>query len=284
MATRKRTTTRKTGATAKNSRRTNVNRKNNPGRFANFFVPLFFIVGILLCLGFVSLIGYRTVTASAFFDVKTVDIRGVTRASREDIERIVSRQAEKPGVWNADLMEIKNNVEKLTFVKSAVVSRVLPDGLRVSVKERVPRVVVHLEAGDFWVDEEAVILEAVDKNDAARQPFVLRGWDESKADKAAKENQDRVKMYLKMLDEWQDYDLVKRVSAVNLTNLREAQAVVQDSGENVAIILGNDNFGSRLKSGLEKIAGRGKEIKSIDVSNVQGILGFREKETPKSGS
>ena len=284
MATRKRTTTRKTGAATKNSRRSNANRKNNPGRFANFFVPLFFIVGILLCLGFVSLIGYRTVTASAFFDVKTVDIRGVTRASREDIEKIVSRQAEKPGVWNADLMEIKNNVEKLTFVKSAVVSRVLPDGLRVSVKERVPRVVVHLEAGDFWVDEEAVILEAVDKNDAARQPFVLRGWDESKADKVAKENQDRVKMYLKMLNEWQDYDLVKRVNAVNLTNLREAQAIVQDSGENVAIILGNDNFGSRLKSGLEKIAGRGKEIKSIDVSNVQGILGFREKETPKSGS
>jgi cell division protein FtsQ len=283
MATRKRTTTLKTTAKAKRTRRTTANRKNNPGKFANFFVPLFFIVGILLCLGFLSLIGYRTVTASAFFDVKSVDIRGVSRASREDIEKIVSRQAEKPGVWNANLMEIKNNIEKLTFVKSAVVSRVLPDGLRVSVKERVPRVVVHLDAGDFWVDDEAVILEAVNKDDA-RVPFVLRGWDESKGDKSVKENQERVKMYLKMMDDWQNYELAKRVSAVNLTNLREAQAVVQDSGENVSIILGSDNFGSRLKSGLEKIAGRGKEIKSIDVSNVQGILGFREKDNSKSGT
>lgn len=283
MATRKRTTTGKTGAAAKRPRRSTGNRKNNPGRFANFFVPLFFIVGILFCLGFLSLMGYRTVTASAFFDVKTVDIRGVSRASKDDIERIVSRQAAKSGVWNADLNEIKNDVEKLTFVKSAVVSRVLPDGLRVSVKERIPRVVARLGAGDFWTDDEATILDAVNKNDA-RPPFILNGWDESKADKAAKENQERVKIYLKMLNDWQDYELASRVSTVNLTNVREPQAVVQDSGESVTIILGTDNYGSRLKSGLEKIAGRGKEIKSIDVSSVQGILGFREKETSKTGN
>lgn len=283
MATRKRTTTGKTGAAAKGSRRATVNRKNNPGRFANFFVPLFFIVGILFCLGFLSLMGYRTVTASAFFDVKTVDIRGVSRASKDDIERIVSRQTDKSGVWNANLNEIKADVEKLTFVKSAVVSRVLPDGLRVSVKERIPRVVARLNAGEFWTDDEATILDAVNKNDA-RPPFILHGWDESKGDKSAKENQERVKIYLKMLNEWQDYELASRVGTVNLSNVREPQAVVQDSGETVVIILGTDNFGSRLKSGLEKIAGRGKEIKSIDVSNVQGILGFREKDTSKAGN
>jgi len=227
--------------------------------------------------------GYRTVTASAFFDVKTVDIRGIGRASKSDIEKIVSRQAEKSGVWNADLTEIKSDVEKLPFVKSAVVSRVLPDGLRVSVKERTPRVVARLSGGDFWADEEAVLLDAAGKNET-RPPFILQGWDESKADKAVKENQERVKIYLKMLDEWQDYELAKRVSAVNLASLREPQAIVQDSGETVTIILGNNNYGSRLKSGLEKIAGRGKEIKSIDVSNVQGILGFREKENSKAGN
>ena len=167
------------------------------------------------------------------------------------------------------------DVEKLTFVKSAIVSRVLPDGLRVSVRERVPRVVARLDAGDFWTDDEAVILSAVNKNETT-PPFVLRGWDETKSDKAAKENQERVKIYLKMLDEWQDYELAKRVSTVNLANVRDPQAVVQDSGETVTIILGNESYGSRLKSGLEKIAGRGKEIKSIDVSSVQGILGFRE--------
>jgi cell division septal protein FtsQ len=70
--------------------------------------------------------GYRTVTASEFFDVKKIDVRGAARASKEDIERIVGGEAEKSGVWNADLNEIKNRVERLAYVKSAAVSRVLP--------------------------------------------------------------------------------------------------------------------------------------------------------------
>ncbi|MDQ3710893.1 MAG: FtsQ-type POTRA domain-containing protein, partial [Acidobacteriota bacterium] len=137
MATQK-TTIRKANATAKSPRkRATANRQRTPGKFAYFFVPLFFVFGILVCLGVLALMSYRTVTASTFFDVKTIDVRGLNRASKDDIEKIVSRQTEKSGVWNADLNVVKTDVERLIFVKTAVVSRVLPDGLRVSVRERV---------------------------------------------------------------------------------------------------------------------------------------------------
>ena len=220
--------------------------------------------------------GYRTVTASAFFDVKKIDVRGANRAPKDDIERVARLFTEKSGVWNADLKAIKDNVEKITLVKTAVVSRVLPDGLRVNVTERLPRAVVRTNAGDFWADDDAVILGVVGK-DEARPPFVLRGWDEAKNEKAAKDNRERVKVYAKMLIEWQDYELAKRVTAVNLADLREPQAVVQDSGETVTIILANENYKNRLKSGLEKIAGRGREVKSIDVSSSTERLAFRDK-------
>jgi len=220
--------------------------------------------------------GYRTVTASAFFDVKKIEVRGASRASKDDIERIARSYTEKSGVWNTDLKAIKDDVEKITLIKTAVVSRVLPDGLRVNVAERAPRAVVRLNAGDFWVDDDAVLIGEVGK-DEARPPFVLRGWDEAKNDKAAKDNRERVKIYGKMITEWQDYELAKRVSAVNLADLREPQAIVQDSGETVTIILANENYKNRLKSGLEKIAGRGREVKSIDVSSSSERLAFREK-------
>lgn len=276
MATQKRGTTRKTNTAAKRPRRTTVNRRKNLGALTNFFVPLFFIVGILFCLGFLTFMGYRTVTASTFFDVKRIDVRGASRASREDIERIARSYTEKAGVWNADLKAIKEEVEKITLIKTAVVSRVLPDGLRVNIIERVPRAVVRIEANDFWADDDAVILGAVGK-DEARPPFVLRGWDEAKNERAAKDNRERVKIYGKMMTEWQDYELARRVTWVNLADLREPQAVVQDSGETVTIILSNENYKNRLKSGLEKIAGRGREVKSIDVSSSSERLAFREK-------
>ncbi|MBA2621188.1 MAG: FtsQ-type POTRA domain-containing protein [Acidobacteria bacterium] len=248
--------------------------RSGAGNLGNFFVPLVFIVAILFCIGFLSFMGYRTVTASSFFDVKTIDVRGTTRLQRDDIAKIVSRDAEKSGVWKADLARIKADVEKLTLVKSAVVSRVLPDGLRVNISERVPRAVVHLNSGDFWADDDAVILGAVGKSEE-RPPFNLTGWDESKTEKAMKDNQERVKIYAKMLEDWQNFDLAKRVSTVDMKDLQEPQAFVQDSGEQVAIILPRENFGKRLQTGLERIAGKGKNVKSIDLSNQKEVLRFR---------
>jgi len=267
-------TRRKTVTTAKRPPRKITNRKASSGTLANFVIPLVFSAGILFCLGFLLFMGYRTVTAAAFFDVKTVDIRGINKIPKEDIEKIVRDSAEKSGVWKADLKEIKDGIEKFMLVKSVVVSRVLPDGIRVNVNERVPRAVVQLGSGNFWADDDALILGAVEKNDE-RPPFALHGWNEDKTDKAVKDNQERVKIYQKMLDEWQNFELAKRVDSVDLTDLQEPKVIVQDSGEAVTIILSRENFGKRLQTGLEKIVGKGKEVKSIDLSSQKEIFGFR---------
>ena len=241
----------------------------------NILVPLFLLVGIVVCLGFLLVMGYRTVTASTFFDVKAIEINGVSRASKQEIERIIRSQTEKSGVWNADLTEIKNNVEKLTLVKSAVVSRVLPDAVRVNVIERTPKALVRIDGGDFFADDDAVIIGIAEKADE-KPPFYIQGWNRDITDRARKENQERVKIYLKMLDEWKEFDLAKRVTAVDLSDLTEPQAIVMDAGEQKKIILSKDNFSKKLKSGLEGIAGKGKEVLGINVSGAQSFLIFKE--------
>ncbi len=276
MAARKRTTRRKTGTTATRRRRGANSRGQNSGAAAKFIVPFVFAIGILFCLGFLLFMGYRTVTASTFFDVKTIDIRGINRVAKDDIEKIVSRQTDKSGVWNADLITIREDVERITQVKSAVVSRILPDGLRVNLIEREPQAVVRLERGDLWADDGAVLFDLVGKNET-RPPFVMKGWDESKTDKAAKDNQERVKIYLKMLDEWQELELAKRVGVVDLSDLQAPQVTVQDSGETVMLELSKDNFAKRLQKSLEIIAGRGKEIESVSLNGQKEVLGFRVK-------
>ncbi len=250
--------------------------KTNNGRFANFFVPLFFIFCILFCLGFLGFMGYRTVTASEFFNVKQIEVRGSARASKSEIEKIVGHETEKAGVWNADLNAIKEKIERLAYVKSVAVSRILPDGVRVNLTERVPQAIARIKGGDFWVDEEGVILGLVGEQET-RPPFVMKGWDESKAENAAKDNQMRVKMYQKMLEDWREFDLAKRVKEVNLEDLQDPQAIVEDSSEIVLIDLGKENYGKRLLKGLEIIAGRGKEIESVNLSGSREILGFRTK-------
>jgi cell division septal protein FtsQ len=268
MATKKRTTKRTTTLRSNSKptrrRRTSINsrRTQKPSKIFNYLVPLVFIIGILFALGFLLFKGYQTVTASSFFDMKKVEIRGISRVTKEDIERIVRLQTEQNGVWNVELEQIKADVEKLNFVKTAVVSRILPDGILVKVDERVPRAIVRLTSGDFWVDDDAILIGGIGKNEN-RPPFVLRGWDEAKTEKAQKDNQERVKVFTKTLDEWKTLGLEKNVTALNLSDLQDATAIIEDSGNLVLISLGKEDYGKRMQRALSVVQGKGQTIESL---------------------
>jgi cell division septal protein FtsQ len=266
MATRKKPAVRRKPRTTLNRRTSLTNRNKGAAKLLKYGVPLVFIIAITFGLGFMLLMGYRTATASSFFNVKAIVLNGLNRASKDEIENIVRKESEKTGVWNADLAVIRREVEELTFVKTAVVSRVLPDGIRINVVERIPRAVVHTESKDFWVDDDAVVLKNFDKNSEAL-PFYLKGWDEAKTLNTIGDNKERVKIYLAMLQEWQDFDLVKRVTEVDLSDLQSAKAVVKDSGELVEITLGKGDYGKGLRNALKAIVNKGGEIKSFDVQN-----------------
>ena len=87
----------------------------------------------------------------------------------------------------------------------------------------------------------------------------------------------RVKLYQKMLEEWKTFELDKRVKAVEMTDLTEPKAIIEDSGESVEIVLAKDNFGKKLQTGLENVAGKGKQVARIDVSGVQPRFTFRQR-------
>lgn len=258
----------KRGAT--NRRRAISSRKaKSPSNLVNILVPLVFMGAILICLGFILTMGYRTVTASSFFDAKTIEIQGNSRVSKSEIEKIVRAEVGKNGVWNAELEEIKADIEKLAYVKTVVVSRVLPNGINVSVDERLPRAVVRLDSGDYWVDDDAVILGTVGKNDS--KAFVMRGWDETKSEKAQKDNQNRVQLYIRLKNEWQDAGIAKRVSSVSLADMQDVQATITDSGANIPVSLGKDDFNRRLQKALEVAEGKGNALESL-ISNGSNVI------------
>ena len=215
--------------------------------------------------------GYRTVAASSFFDVKQIEVKGTNRVSREAVEKIVRVESEKNGVWNADLQKIREEIEKADFVKNATVSRILPDGIRVNVSERTPKAIARIEGGDFWVDEDGVVLVLVGK-DESRPPFFIQGWNRDKTEKAQDENKERVKIYLEMLSDWQEYELAKRVKAVDLSNIKEPLAITEDSGEKVAIEVENGNLAKRLKDGIKAIAGKGSNYQAVNIEGQNMVL------------
>lgn len=234
-------------------------------------VPLAICGFIVTCLAVMLALTYETVAASPFFTLRSVDVRGVDRASRSDIEKIVRANAERSGVWNADVLEIKQKIEKVTFVKSVSVTRNLPSGITVKLNERVPVAIARIGGGDFLVDGEGEVLAPVEKEEKGL-PFAMLGWDEAKSERAGKENLERLKMYQKMIAEWRDYDLVSRVKTVDLADLREPKAVLEDSGLPVTIMLARDNFGRQLSNGIKAIVGKGNMFEGVNLNGPNMVL------------
>ncbi|MBK9768469.1 MAG: FtsQ-type POTRA domain-containing protein [Chloracidobacterium sp.] len=276
MAKPRKTTTKRKRTTPVRSRSQSVRslRRNAASqRFNRLAIPLALSLCLLIGIGFIGLLGYKSATASSFFKVRSVEVNGVERSQSDDIRRIVTSGAEPTGVWHADLAEIRAKIEKLPFVKTAAVSMALPAGIRVNVVERVPVAIVKLAGGDYLVDSEGVVLAPAAKIEAA-MPFVLKGWDESKTDKANPDNLARLKLYKKMLDEWKGIGIADRVREVNLADLRDPAAVIEDTGRTIAITVAKDNLAKSLKSAIEAVAGKGEKIRSVNSGGVYPVIEY----------
>ena len=276
MATVKKAAVKKRPArTSRRTRKAPVQRNRGESAAARFFLPVFLSFCLVICLIAIGLLGYRSVTASSFFDVDSIEVNGVQRSSKPEIERIVRTATERSGTWNADLADIRSRVEAVTFVRAAAVSRILPHGLRVEVFEKEPEAIVKMSTGSFLVDADGrVIAPAGDNEDL---PFAMAGWDETHTETAPKQNIERLKMYRKMIDEWHRDNLLNRVLSVDLSDIRDPRAIIEDSKERVSIAVGRDQFYTNLKNGISAVAGKGDNFEAVELVGTNMRLASRKK-------
>jgi len=143
------------------------------------WMPLVGKMLIAVCAGVACFTVYRTASSSSFFALRTIDMSGVSQGSEDQLKALVRRAGGAQGVWKADLAALSAELERQPWVRKAVVSRVLPSGLRVRITERTPRAVVRTSAGRFvWVDDDGVLTGTVAPTQNA-PTFFMRGWDES---------------------------------------------------------------------------------------------------------
>lgn len=216
------------------------------------YLPLFGKIALAVLLGVLLFAGYRAAASASFFQARSFDINPTTRANADEISRVLRRATATAGVWRADLAAISAELERLPWIRKAVVSRVLPDGLRVRVTERTPFAVVRTAGGKFvWVDEEAVMLDAMSPAD--RQPtFFIRGWEEKETPETRAENRERLQKYSELVREWNAAGLSERVSEVNLADVRDVRAqLASDEDSKIEVRLGGKDFGNRLRRALK---------------------------------
>jgi cell division septal protein FtsQ len=262
-------------------------RRNSTGGRAGKFSPrallayapwaLKFIFALLILAGLI--IGYRVAASASLFQLRSIDVTGTSRTSAEEIEGLTRRAVARSGVWRADLAAISAELGRLPGVRRAMVSRVLPDRLRVRVTERVPVAVAHTSDGHFfWVDEEGVALGEMKPADRVPS-FFIRGWNEEGTDEARRENAERVQKYLEIAREWEAMGLSERVSEIDLIDVRSVRAQLAGKDSQIEVRLGRTELGARLKLGLEVLdeyrqTPRGSSIIYLDLQTGRVVIGF----------
>jgi cell division septal protein FtsQ len=266
----------RTKRAVKRPQRRRLGKANERKRLLSQFVlPLAICVAILVCLGALGYLGYQKVAASDFFDVKKIQVVGVQRAPKEGIENVARMETERTGVWRSDLFELKSKIERIPFVKTASVTRVLPDGLRVQIVERQPVALVTRAGRDYLADVDGEILALADHPEEGL-PFAMIGWDETKSEKAMRDNIERVKIYQRMVGEWRAANVLSRVQNINLADLREPRAMISDSDTLVSIDVGRENYGENLVKGIKAIVGKGNMFEAVNLVGSNMILAPRK--------
>ena len=240
-------------------------------KFLLGYVPLALRIGVIAIIGLIAFVGYRAAASASFFQIRTVETRGAARASVDDIKTVVRRDVSETGVWQADLEQLSKHLEKLPWVRTAVVTRVLPDGIRVRITEREPKAVVRNGAGRFiWVDDDAVYLGEMSPTDQM-PAFFLRGWNEDDSTAAKTENRERVGKFLELQRDWSAQGISERVSEVNLLDLRDVRVQLAGDDSQIEVRLGSQDQSTRLGKALtvldaQRQTARGPLISYIDLT------------------
>ncbi|MCU1265361.1 MAG: Polypeptide-transport-associated domain protein FtsQ-type [Acidobacteria bacterium] len=244
------------------------------------YLPSVTKVVLAITLGALIFAGYRAAASATFFQVRHVEVKGTSRASADQIQQLVRHDLAPLGVWRADLTAVSAQLERLPWVRTAVVTRLLPDGIRVRVTERVPRAVVRTAAGRLiWVDDDAVVLGEMSPADQL-PTFFMRGWSEENSETARLDNRERVKKYLDLAHDWDAAGISERVSEVNLIDVRDIRAQLAGDDSEIEVRLGSKDPGPRLQKALsvldsQRETPRGGLISYVDLTQgKRAVVGF----------
>ena len=131
-------------------------------------------LGCACCIGLVwgVTLVYPLALEAEYFRVRTIDITGLTRLTREEVLYLLGITAETT-LWQLDLPRMGTRLTHHPYIKSVALRREFPQTLRVMVQERTPYLVVNSHDQRMLVDEEGVVLRAFVPEQDPKVPYVI---------------------------------------------------------------------------------------------------------------
>ena len=149
-----------------------------PALSAGFAIAFLLVAAVLWTGGYFGLLGEKAtgvvgkVAVSAGFEVQRITVRGLSKASEEELLSAVGPVI-GDSLLHFDPHAARGRVEELGWVRAAAVSRLLPDTVHVSIRERVPAAVWQLSGNLYLIDGAGAVIKQVDAFEYSNLPLIV---------------------------------------------------------------------------------------------------------------
>ena len=109
---------------------------------------------------------------SAGFEVKRITVRGLSETAEQDLLAAVGPVIGS-SIVHFDPHAARARVEEIGWVRAAAVSRLLPDTVHVSVREREPAAVWQLSGALHLIDQDGAVIREIGAYEYANLPLIV---------------------------------------------------------------------------------------------------------------
>jgi cell division protein FtsQ len=167
--------------------------------------------------------GYSKVMASERLKVTRLEVRGGRFLSEGEVRELLG-PAVGENILGLDLAALKARLQKSPWVADALVSRTLPDTLRVEIRERVPLALAEVERL-YLMDADGALVDIYGPRTAAFDLPIVRGLGRLEPE-ARRDRAQRAGALLEDLG-----DLAAEVSEVTVDEFGDLKVVLRGPGE-----------------------------------------------------
>jgi cell division protein FtsQ len=204
-------------------------------------------------------------TGSARFRLDSSDnleVTGTQNVSPAQVRKVLSADLGR-NIFSIPLQERKQQLEEIPWVESATVMRLLPNRLRVEIRERTPVAFVQMGSRVALIDPGGVVMELPRgaRGDYSFPVLVGMKDNEPLSVRAA-----RMKIYARLVRELDSGGgaYTAQLSEVDLSDPEDVKVTVADPAGAVLLHLGSANFLERYRTFLAHIPQWREQFKKVD--------------------
>lgn len=252
------------------------------------FVKPAAVIAVLVIL----FVGYKTLVGSRLFELHHVFVHDANPELSGNVEQAVRRMVGETRLLSVDLAALKKKIEAIPRVRSATVSRALPDGIFVRVAEREPAALVLRESGAIvWLDEEAVEMgeyhdfkvetASFMPGDGQTYPPIAKGFAEGMRSPASvADDRERIALYKKIERDFSEgpSHLWNDIDHIDLSSTKDVNLELAKSS--VTIHVGSSDFRRRFERALQVLEaikqGDVELLERLKVQNIELLVANRD--------